>query len=158
MIAIRRRWVVLYSDDADFFALSTTAGSRTQERLNCLAAPSSWMGDKLSGTYVRSSHPTYVTRCVLQKICTHRHPASHLIPLTIFLRNGLKYELTSCKVASIIIHLLIKVGGKVCADGNLLVSWPPSLSEGPASISVLSMLSRAVSPFGASHPRRQYPR
>jgi len=71
--------------------------------LKRLAAPSSWMLDKLSGTYAPRPSPG-------------PHKLRECLPLTIFLRNRLKYALTGKEVTSIVKQRLIKVDGKVRTD------------------------------------------
>lgn len=70
-----------------------------------LAAPKSWMLDKLSGTFAPrpSSGPHKLREC---------------LPLIVLLRNRLKYALTKREVTSIVMQRLIKVDGKVRTDAN----------------------------------------
>ena len=67
-----------------------------KKHLKRLAAPKSWMLDKLGGVYsVRpSSGP---------------HRMGESMPISIFLRNRLKYALTAKEVATIMRQRLIKV-------------------------------------------------
>jgi len=76
-----------------------------KKHLKRLAAPSSWMLDKLGGTYAPrpSSGP---------------HKLREALPLTIFLRNRLKYALTNREVTLIVNQRLVKVDGKVRTDGT----------------------------------------
>ncbi|KAH9851915.1 40S ribosomal protein S4 [Lenzites betulinus] len=74
-----------------------------KKHLKRLAAPSSWMLDKLSGTYAPRPSPG-------------PHKLRESLPLTIFLRNRLKYALTGKEVTSIVASRLIKVDGKVRTD------------------------------------------
>ncbi|KAI0704461.1 40S ribosomal protein S4 [Cerioporus squamosus] len=74
-----------------------------KKHLKRLAAPSSWMLDKLSGTYAPRPSPG-------------PHKLRESLPLTIFLRNRLKYALTGREVTSIVMQRLIKVDGKVRTD------------------------------------------
>ncbi|KAI0794505.1 40S ribosomal protein S4, partial [Fomes fomentarius] len=74
-----------------------------KKHLKRLAAPSSWMLDKLSGTYAPRPSPG-------------PHKLRESLPLTIFLRNRLKYALTGKEVTSIVMQRLIKVDGKVRTD------------------------------------------
>jgi len=74
-----------------------------KKHLKRLSAPSSWMLDKLSGTYAPRPSPG-------------PHKLRESLPLTIFLRNRLKYALTGREVTSIVAQRLIKVDGKVRTD------------------------------------------
>jgi len=76
-----------------------------KKHLKRLAAPSSWMLDKLGGTYAPrpSSGP---------------HKLRESLPLTIFLRNRLKYALTNREVTLIVKQRLVKVDGKIRTDPN----------------------------------------
>jgi small subunit ribosomal protein S4e len=74
-----------------------------KKHLKRLAAPSSWMLDKLSGTYAPRPSPG-------------PHKLRESLPLTVFLRNRLKYALTGKEVLSIVMSRLIKVDGKVRTD------------------------------------------
>ena len=94
------RCIVL--DDADnLFCIIQARGPK--KHLKRLAAPSSWMLDKLSGTYAPRPSPG-------------PHKLRESLPLTIFLRNRLKYALTGKEVLSIVMQRLIKVDGKVRTD------------------------------------------
>jgi len=74
-----------------------------KKHLKRLAAPSSWMLDKLSGVYAPrpSSGP---------------HKLRESFPLVVFLRNRLKYALNAREVRSICTERLIKVDNKVRTD------------------------------------------
>ncbi|KAF8325827.1 ribosomal family S4e-domain-containing protein [Cantharellus anzutake] len=74
-----------------------------KKHLKRLAAPRSWMLDKLSGTYAPrpSSGPHKLREC---------------LPLNIFIRNRLKYALTGREATIIIKTRLIKIDGKVRTD------------------------------------------
>jgi len=74
-----------------------------RKHLKRLNAPSSWLLDKLGGTYAPrpSSGP---------------HKLRESLPLTVFLRNRLKYALTNREVTLILQQRLIKVDGKVRTD------------------------------------------
>ncbi|KAI8996415.1 40S ribosomal protein S4 [Trametes punicea] len=74
-----------------------------KKHLKRLAAPSSWMLDKLSGTYGPRPSPG-------------PHKLRESLPLTIFLRNRLKYALNGREVTAIVAQRLIKVDGKVRTD------------------------------------------
>ncbi|KAG5722810.1 40S ribosomal protein S4 [Termitomyces sp. T112] len=83
--------------------LSMTPARGPKKHLKRLAAPSSWMLDKLSGTYAPRPSPG-------------PHKLRESLPLTIFLRNRLKYALTGREVTSIVKQRLIKIDGKVRTD------------------------------------------
>jgi len=68
-----------------------------------LNAPSSWMLDKLGGTYAPRPSPG-------------PHKLRESLPLTVFLRNRLKYALTAREVTSIVKQRLIKIDNKVRTD------------------------------------------
>ena len=74
-----------------------------KKHLKRLAAPKSWMLDKLGGVYtVRpSSGP---------------HKTTESMPLTLFLRNRLKYALNKTEVQTILKQRLVKIDGKVRTD------------------------------------------
>jgi len=74
-----------------------------KKHLKRLAAPSSWMLDKLGGTYAPRPSPG-------------PHRLRESLPLTILLRNRLKYALTGREVLSIVAQRLVKVDGKVRTD------------------------------------------
>ncbi|KAG8740553.1 40S ribosomal protein S4 [Ceratobasidium sp. 414] len=76
-----------------------------KKHLKRLAAPSSWMLDKLSGTYAPRPSPG-------------PHKLRESLPLSIFLRNRLKYALTGREVTAITAQRLIKVDGKVRTDNT----------------------------------------
>ncbi|CEH13628.1 40s ribosomal protein s4 [Ceraceosorus bombacis] len=71
-----------------------------RKHLKRLAAPSSWMLDKLSGTYAPRPAPG-------------PHKLRESLPLVILLRNRLKYALTGREVTAITAQRLIKVDNKV---------------------------------------------
>jgi len=68
-----------------------------------IAAPSHWMLDKMSGIY--APRPS-----------TGPHKLRECIPLTVLLRNRLKYALTYHEVKMIVMQRLVKVDGKVRTD------------------------------------------
>ncbi|KAM0682151.1 40S ribosomal protein S4 [Mitosporidium daphniae] len=68
-----------------------------------MAAPKSWMLDKLSGTF--APRPS-----------TGPHKLRECLPLIVFLRNRLKYALTRKEVMSILMQRLVKVDHKVRTD------------------------------------------
>ncbi|KIO30589.1 hypothetical protein M407DRAFT_242130 [Tulasnella calospora MUT 4182] len=74
-----------------------------KKHLKRLAAPKSWLLDKLSGTYAPrpSSGPHKLREC---------------FPLIVFLRNRLKYALNGREVRRIVNQRLIKVDNKVRTD------------------------------------------
>jgi small subunit ribosomal protein S4e len=74
-----------------------------KKHLKRLAAPKSWMLDKLGGVYtVRpSSGPHKLKEC---------------LPISLFLRNRLKYALNMKEVQTILKQRLIKIDGKVRTD------------------------------------------
>jgi len=80
-------------------------GRGPKKHLKRLAAPSAWMLDKLSGTYAPRPSPG-------------PHKLRECLPLTIFLRNRLKYALTGREVTAIVQQRLIKVDGKVRTDNT----------------------------------------
>ncbi|KAG8924742.1 40S ribosomal protein S4 [Tulasnella sp. 419] len=74
-----------------------------KKHLKRLAAPSSWMLDKLSGTYAPRPSPG-------------PHRLRESLPITVFLKNRLKYALSGREVTTITAQRLIKVDGKVRTD------------------------------------------
>ncbi|EJD07242.1 uncharacterized protein FOMMEDRAFT_164273 [Fomitiporia mediterranea MF3/22] len=74
-----------------------------RKHLKRLNAPSAWMLDKLSGTYAPRPSPG-------------PHKLRESLPLTIFLRNRLKYALTGREVTAIVNQRIIRVDGKVRTD------------------------------------------
>jgi len=80
-------------------------GRGPKKHLKRLAAPSSWMLDKLSGTYAPRPSPG-------------PHKLRESLPLSIFLRNRLKYALTGREVTAITAQRLIKVDNKVRTDNT----------------------------------------
>lgn len=74
-----------------------------KKHLKRLAAPSSWMLDKLGGTYAPRPSPG-------------PHKLRESLPLSVFLRNRLKYALTGREVTSIVMQRLIKIDNKVRTD------------------------------------------
>lgn len=90
-------------------------GRGPKKHLKRLAAPSSWMLDKLSGTYAPRPSPG-------------PHKLRESLPLTIFLRNRLKYALTGKEVTSILAQRLIKIDGKVKTDNTYPVGFQDVIS------------------------------
>jgi len=76
-----------------------------KKHLKRLAAPSSWMLDKLSGTYAPRPSPG-------------PHRLRESLPLSIFLRNRLKYALSGREVTAITAQRLIKIDNKVRTDNT----------------------------------------
>lgn len=76
-----------------------------KKHLKRLHAPKSWMLDKLGGVY--APRPS-----------TGPHKLRESLPLTIFLRNRLKYAITADEVKKILMQRLVKVDGKVRTDTN----------------------------------------
>jgi len=79
------------------------------------------MLDKLGGTYVSSScYGTFVWIDVYFLQAPRPSPGPHKLreslPLTVFLRNRLKYALTGKEVTAILKQRLVKVDGKVRTD------------------------------------------
>jgi len=76
-----------------------------KKHLKRLAAPKHWMLDKLTGTYAPrpSSGPHKLREC---------------LPLTIFLRNRLKFALNAREVTAILMQRLVKVDHKVRTDST----------------------------------------
>jgi small subunit ribosomal protein S4e len=74
-----------------------------KKHLKRLAAPKSWMLDKLGGVYT--------TRC-----SSGPHKLHESMPMQLFLRNRLKYALTAKECRLIMKQRLIKVDGKVRTD------------------------------------------
>merc|ERR1712038_412858 len=89
------------------FTESPNMARGPKKHMKRLAAPKSWMLDKLGGVYsVRpSSGP---------------HRMGESMPISIFLRNRLKYALTAKEVATIMRQRLIKVDGKVRTDARFM--------------------------------------
>ncbi|CAK9780009.1 unnamed protein product [Cutaneotrichosporon oleaginosum] len=84
-------------------AMSNQQGRGPKKHLKRLAAPSSWLLDKLGGTYAPRPSPG-------------PHKLRESLPLTVFLRNRLKYALTGKEVTAILKQRLVKVDGKVRTD------------------------------------------
>ncbi|XP_064628318.1 small ribosomal subunit protein eS4-like isoform X3 [Lineus longissimus] len=76
-----------------------------KKHLKRLNAPKHWMLDKLSGVFA-------------PKPSCGPHKMRECLPLTIFLRNRLKYALTYDECVKIVMQRLIKVDGKVRTDKN----------------------------------------
>lgn len=74
-----------------------------KKHLKRLAAPKSWMLDKLGGVFTTRSS-------------SGPHKMRESMPITLFLRNRLKYALTAREVAVILKNRHIKIDGKVRTD------------------------------------------
>jgi len=74
-----------------------------KKHLKRLAAPKSWMLDKLGGVYTVRPR-------------SGPHKLKESLPITLFLRNRLKYALNATEVERILKQRLIKVDGKVRTD------------------------------------------
>jgi len=85
-------------------------GRGPKKHLKRLAAPSSWMLDKLGGTYAPKPSPG-------------PHKFRESLPLSILLRNRLKYALTGREVTLIVAQRLIQVDGKVRTDPTYPVGF-----------------------------------
>jgi len=81
-----------------------------KKHLKRLAAPKSWMLDKLGGVFTTrpSSGP---------------HKMREAMPITLFLRNRLKYALCQKDVKMILVQRLVKVDGKVRTDHKFPVGF-----------------------------------
>jgi len=74
-----------------------------KKHLKRLAAPKSWMLDKLGGVFTI-------------KPSAGPHKSSESLPVTLFLRNRLKYALSAKEVQTIMKQRLIKIDGKTRTD------------------------------------------
>jgi len=74
-----------------------------KKHLKRMAAPSAWMLDKLSGVW--APKPT-----------AGPHKQRECLPLTVLLRNRLKYALTFNEVKMILVQRLVKVDNKIRTD------------------------------------------
>jgi hypothetical protein len=112
-------WSVLYSCGTHLPVLQARG---PRKHLKRLAAPSSWMLDKLSGTYVRfPPHRVFFpgTTCFqAPRPSPGPHRLRESLPLSIVLRNRLKYALTGREVTSIVQQRLIQVDAKVRTDNT----------------------------------------
>jgi len=80
-------------------------GRGPKKHLKRLNAPKHWMLDKLTGTYAPRPSPG-------------PHKLRECLPLIVFLRNRLKYALTSREVQSILMQRFVMVDGKVRTDST----------------------------------------
>ncbi|PVF98127.1 putative ribosomal protein S4.e, cytosolic [Serendipita vermifera] len=94
-----------------------------KKHLKRLAAPSSWMLNKLGGTYASRPSPG-------------PHKLRESLPLTIFLRRRLQYALVGREVVSILAQRLIKVDGRVRTDHKFPVGFQGMYPNLSAIISV----------------------
>jgi len=76
-----------------------------KKHLKRLAAPKSWILNKMGGTW--APRPS-----------TGPHKLRESLPLTIALRNRLKYALTRREVMMIVMRRLVEVDGKIRTDAN----------------------------------------
>lgn len=76
-----------------------------RKSLKRLTAPKSWMLDKCSGSFAPKSSPG-------------PHKGRESFPMTLFLRNRLKYALSYAEVKKIVKQRLIKVDGKIRTDNT----------------------------------------
>lgn len=76
-----------------------------KKHLKRLNAPSHWMLDKLGGVFAPKPSPG-------------PHKQRECLPLTVLLRNRLKYALTGREVVSILMQRSVKVDGKVRTDAT----------------------------------------
>merc|ERR1712141_460353 len=104
------------------------------------AAPKSWMLDKLGGVY--SCRPS-----------SGPHRLRECMPISIFLRNRLKYALTAKEVSTIMKQRLIKIDGKTRTDPRFPSGFMDVVQM--AKTSVLSMMLKDDSPSTESQTRRQ---
>ncbi|KAL3146411.1 40S ribosomal protein S4 [Trebouxia sp. C0010 RCD-2024] len=74
-----------------------------KKHLKRLNAPSHWMLDKLGGVFAPKPSPG-------------PHKQRECLPLTVLLRNRLKYALTGREVKAILMQRLVKVDGKIRTD------------------------------------------
>jgi len=86
-----------------------------KKHLKRLAAPSSWMLDKLGGTYAPRPSPG-------------PHKLRESLPLTILLRRRLQYALVGREVTAILAQRLVKVYGKVRTDIKYPVGFQDVIS------------------------------
>merc|ERR1712187_340055 len=127
---------------SDHFTESPNMARGPKKHMKRLAAPKSWMLDKLGGVYsVRpSSGP---------------HRMGESMPISIFLRNRLKYALTAKEVATIMRQRLIKVDGKVRTDARFPAGFMDVIQiEKTERTSVSSTTSRDVTPSTGLPTRR----
>merc|ERR1711909_111863 len=89
-----------------FFRKSLKMGYRGRRKsLKRLTAPKSWMLDKTGGTFAPKSS-------------AGPHKSRDSFPMTLFLRNRLRYALSYQEVKKIVKQRLIKVDGKIRTDNT----------------------------------------
>merc|ERR1712002_986054 len=105
---IRNRQIPKFRYHLKNFGLNMARGPK--KHLKRLAAPKSWMLDKLGGVFTTrpSSGP---------------HKMREAMPITLFLRNRLKYALCQKDVKMILVQRLVKVDGKVRTDHKFPVGF-----------------------------------
>merc|ERR1711997_1417905 len=114
-----------------------------KKHMKRLAAPKSWMLDKLGGVY--SCRPS-----------SGPHRLSECMPISIFLRNRLKYALTQKEVESIMKQRLIKIDGKTRTDTRYPTGFMDVIQiDKTGKNSVSFMMLREDSPSTESPIRRQ---
>merc|ERR1712154_596575 len=93
----------LFPSTTERLAVTMTRGPK--KHLKRLAAPKTWMLDKLGGVFTcrPSSGP---------------HKMRESMPITLFLRNRLNYALNMKEVSSIMKQRLVKIDGKVRTDNR----------------------------------------
>merc|ERR1712117_936791 len=91
----------LFPSTTERLAVTMTRGPK--KHLKRLAAPKTWMLDKLGGVFTTrpSSGP---------------HKMRESMPITLFLRNRLKYALAAKEVSLIMKQRLVKIDGKCRTD------------------------------------------
>ncbi|KAH8832937.1 NUC023 domain-containing protein [Flagelloscypha sp. PMI_526] len=90
-------------------------GRGPKKHLKRLAAPSTWMLDKLGGTYAPRPSPG-------------PHKLRESLPIVVFLRNRLKYALTAREVTQIVKQRLVKIDGKVRTDATFPAGFQDVIS------------------------------
>merc|ERR1712228_590910 len=91
----------LFPSTTERFAVTMTRGPK--KHLKRLAAPKTWMLDKLGGVFTTRSS-------------SGPHKLRESMPITLFLRNRLKYALTAKEVSLIMKQRLVKIDGKCRTD------------------------------------------
>merc|ERR1712045_93294 len=91
----------LFPSTTERLAVTMTRGPK--KHLKRLAAPKTWMLDKLGGVFTTRSS-------------SGPHKMRESMPVTLFLRNRLKYALTAKEVGMIMKQRLVKIDGKCRTD------------------------------------------
>merc|ERR1712038_239281 len=91
----------LFPSTTERLAVTMTRGPK--KHLKRLAAPKTWMLDKLGGVFTTRSS-------------SGPHKMRESMPITLFLRNRLKYALTAKEVSLIMKQRLVKIDGKCRTD------------------------------------------